>query len=88
MIRENSKVRFSLWAVLAFIVLLGAICVNFLNADQVKTKEKQQEIIQRITKLEMQYSFIIEKLGTLTIVIEKATDKLDKHREESKRGNR
>jgi len=83
--KNETKVWFNLWAVLGFVLLLGAIGFTYLHAEGSKTKEKQQEVIQRVTKLETQYVFIIERLEGLTRAVEKSTDKLDAHTKDTKR---
>ena len=72
-----SKVRFDLWAVLGLLIALGGICVGYLNAEQVKTKEKQQAVIERVTKIETQYCYIIERLDGLKASSERTADKVD-----------
>ena len=74
------KVQFHLWAVLGFLVLLGAICVGFLNTEQKEANQKQQETISRVITLEAQYCSIIKGLDKLTLTVEKTSDKLDDYR--------
>ena len=78
----ETTVKFHLWLVLGFLVILGAVCVTFLNAEQDVTKEKQQVIIARVVKLETQYDYIIKGLDALTVVVERNNDKLDAYKNE------
>jgi hypothetical protein len=48
MANGESRVNFSLWAVLGSIVLLGFLCISFLYAEGKETKSNQQEVFQRI----------------------------------------
>lgn len=79
---KTTNVSFSLWAVLSFLVFLGAICVTFLNTKQEVADEKQQVTIARVVKLETQYDYIIKGLDMLTITVEKNNDKLDSYKNE------
>jgi peptidoglycan hydrolase CwlO-like protein len=78
--QAEPKVQFHLWAVLGFLVLLGAICVGFLNAEQKAASEKQQAIAERVITLETQYCNIIKGIDKLTLTVEKTSDKLDDYR--------
>jgi hypothetical protein len=80
----DTRVNFSLWAVLGAIVLLGAICVSFLHAEQKETKNKQQEVIARVVALERDYANIIKGIDKLTMVVEKVADKLESHDKETR----
>ena len=71
-------VKFNLWLVLAALTMLFVSITGVLYSDQSKTKEKQQEINQRVTKLETQYTFIIQGLEKLTVVVEKSAENLNK----------
>jgi len=79
---EVTGVRFHLWAVLGFLVLLFAICVGFLNAEQRTAAEKQQATTGRVVILETQYSYIIKGLDALTITVKENNDKLDAYKNE------
>ncbi len=81
---EGTQVKFNLWAVLAFLFVVGTASFTFLYAEQKETRVKQQEDGQRITRLEMQYEYIIKGLEKLTTTMEKAADKLDLHSKEAK----
>ena len=48
---DETKVQFSLWAVLAFVVALGAIMAQFLGAETKELRTKQREVVERVTKL-------------------------------------
>ncbi len=80
----GDSVKFNLWAVLTFLFLAGAVAVGFLYAEGKETKVKQQEVIQRVTKLEAQYENIIKGLDKLTAVVEKSAEKLELHSREVK----
>ena len=71
-------VKFNLWLVLAALTMLFVGITGVLYSDQSKTKEKQQEINQRVTKLETQYTFIIRGLDKLTVAVEKSAENLNK----------
>jgi len=71
-------VKFNLWLVLAALTMLFVSITGVLYSDQSKTKEKQQEINQRVTKLETQYTFIIRGLDKLTVAVEKSAENLNK----------
>ncbi len=64
-----TKVRFDLWAVLGFLVLLVGVCVGYLFNAQATNREERQVAIQivsdRVTRLEANYSFIIEGITDL-----------------------
>jgi outer membrane murein-binding lipoprotein Lpp len=60
-----TNVRFSLWAVLASVVALLVFSVGFLNATDNEIRTKQQEINQRVTRLETQYDFIAKGIERL-----------------------
>lgn len=60
-----TKIRVEIWAVLGFLVLLGAISVGFLNAEQKETKFKQQEVISRVVVLETNQQYIVEGIRAL-----------------------
>ncbi len=85
---EGTQVRFNLWAVLAFLFVVGTASFTFLYAEQKETRVKQQEDGQRITKLETQYEYIIKGLEKLTTVMEKAADKLEQNSKDQKSAER
>ncbi len=84
----ETRVTFNLWAVLAFLFIAGISSFTFLYAEGKETKVKQQEVIQRLTKLETQYDHIIKGLDKLTTAMEKATDKLDQNSKDQKSAER
>ena len=84
---KGSMVHFGLWPVLAFLVILGAACVGFLNAAQYETRQKQIEVIQRVTKIETQYIAIMAILERIERTSEKVADKLDTHLVKGDRGD-
>ena len=81
----DTQIKFNLWAVLGFLVFMGASSFTFLYAEGKETKVKQQDVIQRVVVLETNYSNIIKGLDKLTIVVEDAAKKLDKRTENGKR---
>ena len=83
-LEPEPKVQFHLWAVLGFLLILGAICVGFLNARQDKADDKQQAVVSRVVTLEANYDNIIKGLDKLTATVEKNNDKLDTYRNEVK----
>lgn len=81
----DTQIKFNLWAVLGFLVLMGASSFTFLYAEGKETKVKQQDVIQRVVVLETNYANIIKGLDKLTIVVEDAAKKFDKRTENGKR---
>ncbi len=75
----ETHVTFNLWAVLVFLFLAGATSFTFLYAEGKDTQAKQQDIKERVIKLESQYTFIIEKIDKLTVMTEKMAEKLGTH---------
>jgi exonuclease VII small subunit len=59
---QTTKVRFSLWGVLAFLVVLSGVCFGYLFTAQATTKDDQNKINQavneRVIKLEERYMYI------------------------------
>ena len=76
---SETTVKFGLWPVLAFLVILGAACVGGLYAAQQETKQRQVEVIQRVAVLETQYKSIMDSLEKLNKSTEKLVDKMDNH---------
>jgi len=64
-----TKVRFDLWAVLGFLILLVGIGMGYLFNAQAENREERLKQVQgvsdRVTRLEMQYSYITEGIGDL-----------------------
>ena len=60
-----TKVRFDLWAVLAFLCLLAALSIGYLFTAQAKTQDKVQDVCDRTTRIEANYEFIVKTLGKL-----------------------
>mgnify|MGYP001358255780 FL=1 len=81
----DTQIKFNLWAVLGFLVLMGASSFTFLYAEGKETKVKQQDVLQRVVVLETNYANIIKGLDKLTIVVEDAAKKFDKRTENGKR---
>jgi cell division protein FtsB len=61
---DETKVNFSLWTVLGFLVLLFGLCFSYLFVSQANSKEDRiksdQAQCDRITRMETQYVFILE----------------------------
>jgi hypothetical protein len=60
----TTKVRFDLWGVLAFLVVLVGIGMGYLFNAQATAREERTKAIQgvsdRVTKLEERYTFITD----------------------------
>lgn len=76
----ETQVKFNLWSVLTFLFIAGVSSFTFLYAAEQETKAVQKEVLMRVTKLETQYSSIIDKLGVLTVAVDKTTDTIADHR--------
>lgn len=67
-----TKVRFDLWAVLGFLVLLFALCFGYLfNAQAINKEERvrmDQALYDRVTKIETQYGYIVQALEKVSVV--------------------
>ncbi len=78
-----TKVRFDLWAVLAFLTLLGGICIGYLfNAQMISRDERKamdQALDIRVSRIEVNYGFIVEGIGELKQGQLKVIDELAKH---------
>ena len=81
----ETQIRLNLWAVLTFLVIMGASSFTFLYAEGKETKQKQQEVIQRVIKLEANYENIIKGIDKLTVAVEKSVEQLDKHRQHTEK---
>jgi inner membrane protein involved in colicin E2 resistance len=84
----TTKVRFELWLVLSAMILLGILSFGYLNADQRETKEKQQEVIQRVVRLESNSQHIITQLDKIAVSLDKLENKLETHREKTEKVNK
>ena len=66
---EDTKVQFSLWAVLTFLVILGGLSLGYLFDAQGRMRDKQQqdnqEICERTAKLEANIVYIVEGIKEL-----------------------
>lgn len=64
-----TKVRFDLWAVLGFLIIIVATGFGYLftaQAENAKERQKEnQAVCDRVTKLETQYYFITEGIKEL-----------------------
>jgi hypothetical protein len=74
------KVQFGLWAMLSFLLTLGAVCVGFLYAEGKDAKKQIDINSQRLTQVEANYQHIIKGVDKLIISLEKVDEKLDRHR--------
>jgi hypothetical protein len=80
---ETTKVRFDLWLVLGFIILLGGVVSGFLY-DALATGKKerlasQQHLTERLVKLETNYIYIMSGLDKLERGNDKLIDALSTH---------
>lgn len=66
---DMTKVRFDLWAVLAFLVLMFGIALGYLFTSQAQAREERTKAIasvcDRVTILETRYEFIIKGIEEL-----------------------
>ena len=79
------EVSFNLWAVLLGIVLLFGSVFSILYADQTKVKDKQQEINQRVTKLEAQICYIVEGIKEIKDSQKDVLRTLEDHKKRTER---
>lgn len=88
MIDQNSstKVRFDLWAVLAFLTLLGGISIGYLFSAQAENLKANQAICDRMTRLEANYQFIIDGIGKLDRGQERMAETLNQHERNTRKG--
>jgi hypothetical protein len=81
-----TRVRFDLWAVLAFLVLLAGISFGYLFQSQAASRDERIKadalMCDRITRLETNYENIIRGIDRLTVTVEKTGDKLEAYRGE------
>jgi len=80
---ETTKVRFDLWCILGFMLLLGMIVSGFLY-DALATGKREriitnQIVESRLTKLETNYVYIMNGLDKLERSNEKVVDALKDH---------
>jgi hypothetical protein len=78
-IQEGTQIRFSLWYVLSFIVILFASAYGLLNAEQKETKQTVILNSSRLSRLEEQNTYIIKSLDKLVIGQDAIDDKLTSH---------
>ena len=76
---EETKVNFSLWYVLGFIVLLFSVVASYLNGESQGVKATVQINGQRISRLEEQNAYIIKALDKLMVVVDSVDDKVTAH---------
>lgn len=82
------KVAFNLWAVLIGMLLLGGTVCGILYADQKDVRLKQQEINQRVTRLETAIVYIAEGINELKkgqTAVKEALDKVNIVAEKARR---
>lgn len=59
MANGDTKVQFSLWAVLGFLCVIAVILFGDLYGSQRSNQKANQDVCDRVTKLESNYNFII-----------------------------
>jgi hypothetical protein len=74
------KVQIGLWAMLSFLLTLGAVCVGFLYAEGKDAKKQIDINTQRIIQVEANYQHIIKGMDKIITSLEKVDEKLDRHR--------
>jgi uncharacterized membrane-anchored protein YhcB (DUF1043 family) len=79
---DESKVRFDLWTVLGFLVLLVGICLGYLFLAQGADRVDQQKTQKDVAVLQERYENINQKLDKLIVTMEKTVDKLDAYKNE------
>jgi hypothetical protein len=57
---KNTNVTFSLWAVLGFLCAIAFILFGDLYGSQRSNQKANQDVCDRVTKLEANYNFIID----------------------------
>lgn len=85
MANGETRVQFSLWAVLGFILLLGAIVAGYLNAENADIRSKQRDVMERVGKVETRLEYIAEGIYELKRGQKELTDMLlrDRQRKEA-----
>ena len=81
----STKVRFDLWAVLGFLVLLAAICIGYLFNAQAMDRERNQAVCDRVTLLEANYGHIIAGIAKIERGQEKLAEALYQHEQSTRR---
>lgn len=81
---EKTIVRFDLWAVLAFLVLLVGIGMGYLFNAQAESKEERriqvQSINERVTRLEMKFDYLVDGISELKMGQKELTSVVKKKR--------
>lgn len=80
MANGETTVRFQLWAVLGFLVLLGGIIAGYILTVQAEDRAEQQKTKQEVVVMKEQYRNINEKLDKLVTATEKINDAFIDHR--------
>lgn len=73
----DTIVNVNLKVVLYFVMVAFIAGFSFLFASDVQTKTKQQEIVERVTKIETQYQFIITGLANVVTAVETHRNKTE-----------
>jgi predicted nuclease with TOPRIM domain len=80
---ETTKVRFDLWAVLAFITLFAfggfSFLFNSLSESRAERIANDERLSIRLTRLEANYEFIISGISDLRKGQEKIAESLNEH---------
>jgi hypothetical protein len=79
----DTQIRFNLWAVLTFLVVMGASSFTFLYAEGKVTKEKQQDVIHRVIALEVQNKAILDGINDLKAGQKEVVEALNSHIKET-----
>ena len=64
-----TNVRFSLWSVLGFLVLITGICIGYLFNSQALIRDEsriaRQNISERLIKIETNYAYLVEGINEI-----------------------
>jgi hypothetical protein len=74
MANGDTKVQFSLWAVLGVLVVAAVILFSDLYGGQRSAQKATVDVCNRVTILEENYKHIISAQEKTTVAIEKAAD--------------
>lgn len=85
---NETKVRFSLWGVLTFLVVLMGICVGYIFADMVmfrtESRVDRQSIRERLIKIETNYAYLVESIAEVKVVQMKMLEVMTKIEKQTK----
>lgn len=73
---NETKVRFNLWAVLGFLVLLGALGFGYLFSAQSEDRVQTGVMADRVTRLEANYIHIGSGINDIKTTLEKVQEEL------------